>query len=142
MEENIDVCDFLPELDKKDEDNAPHFDSENKGEKTEDQEAGDRKKRAEILKGFLKPFRLLTQLSPLNRMTILFGIFVSLAISGCSAKRALSKNHFIKNLLRLTMLDEWLSKMILASEIVVLNTIPYESRVHTYRYLPRIGENE
>ncbi len=71
----------------KDEDNLPHFDIEGEGEETEDEEAGRKKKIAKlfILKGFLKPFGLLTQLSTFNHLTTLIRILVSLTISSCSA---------------------------------------------------------
>ncbi len=71
IEGNIDVSDLLPESDKKDEeeeetddDNLQHFDCENKSKETENKEASrKKKKRAKlfILKGFLKPSRILTQ---------------------------------------------------------------------------------
>lgn len=136
MEGNIDVSDLLPGPTKKhkdkeeeNEDNLPDLDSEDEGEETEEDAQKKRKTRAQffILKGFIKPFRLLTQLSTFNHLTILYKILVSLAISRCSAERALSKNRIIKNPLRSTMLDEWLSNMmILASEKDVLDTIPDE----------------
>ncbi len=65
---------MLPKSDKKDKDeegkaegNSLHFDRDNKGDETEDEEA-EIKKWAElfILKGFLETFRLLTLLSTPN----------------------------------------------------------------------------
>ena len=83
-----------------------------------------------ILKGFIKPFRLLSQLSAFSNLTILYKILTSLGVTSCSAERALSKEKIIKYSLRSVMLDEWLSAMmILASEKDILEKIENEKIV-------------
>ncbi len=97
MEGNIDISDMLPERDKKDkegeekdEDSLPHFDVKIRVRRQKIKEQEERKKLAKffILKGFFKPFRLLTQLVMFNHLTILFIIFVSLAICSFSTRKS------------------------------------------------------
>ncbi len=70
---------FCQKKDKEEQDkeNLMYFDSETEGDETEDEEEGRKKrKRAKlfILKGFLKPFRLLNQLLMFSHLIILFRI--------------------------------------------------------------------
>ena len=66
---------------------------------------------------FMKPLQLLSELSGFPNLYILYSIFACLAVSSASAERALSKLRIIKNRLRSSMSDDYLSAlMIIASE--------------------------
>lgn len=86
-----------------------------------------------VASGFIKPLRLLNQLSCYGNLTVLYKTLVSLAATSCSAERALSKNKIIKNPLRSTMLDPWMSSMmILASELDIFDSISNEEIIEEY----------
>ncbi|ESO12125.1 hypothetical protein HELRODRAFT_153309, partial [Helobdella robusta] len=58
-----------------------------------------------------------------RNLLMLYRIFASLALSSTSAERALSKLKIIKNRLRSTMTDDYLSAlMIIAAEKDILQT--------------------
>jgi hypothetical protein len=74
---------------------------------------------------FIKPLRLLLQLSGFPNLTCMYKILVSLAVTSCTAERSMSRVRIIKNRLRSTMLDDWFSSlMVLASEKDILVSIP------------------
>ena len=67
------------------------------------------------------------QVSSFPNLTVMYQILVTLPVTSCSAERALSKVKIIKNRLRSTMLDDWMSSMlILAAEKSVLARIKNE----------------
>ncbi len=130
MEKDIDVSDLLP-IPKVKKGRGEEIQLEQELEEKEEQltDEDDADEEAEnveffILRGFIKPFRLLAQLSSFSNLSVLYKILVSLAVTSCSAERALSKEKIIKCPMRSTMLDEWMSAMmILAAEKDVLDTI-------------------
>lgn len=80
-----------------------------------------------IARGFIKPHRFITQVSSFPNLTVLYKILVTLPVTSCSAERALSKLRIIKNRLRSSMLDNWMSAMmILAAEKSILDRIKNE----------------
>jgi len=56
--------------------------------------------------GFIKPLRVLIELSGFNNITFLYKILVSIAVTSCSAERAMSRIRIVKNSMRSTMLDD------------------------------------
>jgi len=80
---------------------------------------------SKIQYSFIKPLRLLLQLSGFPNLTCMYKILVSLAVTSCTAERSMSRVRIIKNRLRSTMLDDWFSSlMVLASEKDILHSIP------------------
>lgn len=74
--------------------------------------------------GFIKPLRVLTELSGFTNLTFLYKILVSIAVTSCSAERAMSRIRTVKNKMRSTMLDDWFSSlMVMASEKDLLTAI-------------------
>ncbi len=111
------------EEDREDQDVDEKYSDE---EEEEEEGESDENKRYEffILRGFIKPYRFLMQLSKYNNLTVMYRILVTLAVNSCSAERAFSKEKIIKNPIRSSMLDEWLSAMIiLASEVDILDML-------------------
>jgi len=66
-----------------------------------------------LSRGFLKPFRLIVQLSSFSHLRALYKILLTLPVTSCSAERSLSKHKLIKNHLRSTMLDPYMSSMLI-----------------------------
>jgi len=65
----------------------------------------------------VKPMRALEELSSFTSLSCLMKILATIAVTSCSAERAMSRVKIIKNRLRSTMLDDWFSALtILASE--------------------------
>jgi len=56
---------------------------------------------------FVKPLRVIYQLTSYPSMTTMYTIFDSLVVTSCSAERCLSRVRTIKNHLRSTMRDDW-----------------------------------
>ena len=76
---------------------------------------------------FLKPLKILSQLSGYPNLLMLYNIFACLTVSSTSAERALSKLKIIKNRLRSTLADDFLSAlMILAAEKDLLHALTDE----------------
>ena len=76
---------------------------------------------------FLKPLRVLQELSGFSTLNVLYKILVSIPVTSSSAERAMSRVRLTKNRLRTTMVDDWLSSlMILASEKDILKSIPVD----------------
>jgi Domain of unknown function (DUF4371) len=59
--------------------------------------------------GFVKPLRLLQQLSGFTTLQYVYKILVTLPVTSCSAERTMSRVRIVKNRLRSTMLDDWFS---------------------------------
>ena len=112
------------------------YDLKSEGSEEEDDEPEDRKKNTMnlfILKGFIKPCRLLVQLSQYNELFALYKILITLAVTSWSAERAFSKKKINKNPIRCSMLDEWTSAMvILASETDILKGITNEEIINRF----------
>ena len=78
----------------------------------------------------MKPLKILFQLSGFPNLLMLYSNFACLAVSSASAERALSKLKIIKNRLRSTLADDFLSAfMILAAEKDLLNTLTDEEMI-------------
>lgn len=74
--------------------------------------------------GFIKPLRVITELSGFPTLTYLYKILNSLPVTSCSAERAMSRVRIIKNRLRSTMSDDWFSSlMVLSAERDLLDKI-------------------
>jgi hypothetical protein len=74
--------------------------------------------------GFIKPLRLLEQLSGFTTLHYIYKILVTLPVTSCSAERIMSRVRIVKNWLRSTMLDDWFSSLLcLASEKDILSTL-------------------
>lgn len=109
------------------------IDSDDDDDDNQDENRATLKTERWVASGFIKPLRLLNQLSCYGNLTFLYKTLVSLAATSCSAERALSKNKIIKSPLRSTMLDPWQScMMILASEVDIFNSIPNEEIIDEY----------
>ena len=74
-----------------------------------------KEREAWIHHGFLKPYRLLCQLSGFMSLKYFYKILVTLPVSSCSAERAMSRIRIVKNRLRSTMMDDWLSALLCVS---------------------------
>ena len=76
---------------------------------------------------FMKPPRVLSELSGFDSLTCLYKNLASLAVtscSSCSAERAMNKVKIVKASLRSTMLDDWFSALlVLAAEKDVLDSL-------------------
>ena len=55
---------------------------------------------------FLKPLRVLQELSGFSTLNVLYKILVSIPVTSSSAEQAMSKVRLIKNRLRTTMVDD------------------------------------
>lgn len=83
--------------------------------------------------GFIKPLRVISELSGFTSLTSLYTILVSLAITSSSAERAMSKIKIVKNRLRTSMKDDWFSALIiLASEKDILQEISVEAIIDKF----------
>ena len=148
MEEDVDVSDIMtmmrinPSSGRNQSDETQEnitgsqSDDDLKSEDSEEEEPEDKKKnkmRFFILRDFIKPFRLLVQLSQYHELFMLYKILITLAVTSCSAERAFSKEKIIKNPLRSSMLDDWTSAMmILASEVDILDGITNEEIINRF----------
>ena len=83
---------------------------------------------------FIKPLRLLQQLSGFTSLQYVYKILVTLPVTSCSAERAMSRVRIVKNRLRSTMLDDWLSSLLLclASEKDVLSNLELNDIVNRF----------
>lgn len=67
------------------------------------------------LHNFLKPLQMCYQLSGYPNLLQLYWILVTLPVTSCSAQRTLSRLRIIKNRLRSTMCDKWMSALMIIS---------------------------
>ena len=82
---------------------------------------------------FIKPLRAIMELSGFPVLTWLYKILVTLAVTSCSAERAMSRVKIIKSRLRSTMLDDWFSSlMILASEKDVVDKLSVDNIIDSF----------
>lgn len=78
-----------------------------------------------IKKGFIRPYRCLLNISGFPYLTMLYQIILALPATSCSAERIMSKLKLVKNRLRSSMGDIWLSDMlVLSSEKDILKSVP------------------
>ena len=70
------------------------------------------KGKAEARQGFIKLLQTLQQLSGFPTPNVAYKILISLAITSCSAERAMSRVRIIKNRQRTSMLDDWFSALL------------------------------
>jgi len=90
---------------------------------------------------FMKPLQLLSELSGFPSLYMLYSIFACLAVSSASAERALSKLRIIKNRLRSSMSDDYLSAlMIISSEKDLLLQLTDDDKILRFaRASPTLG---
>jgi len=83
--------------------------------------------------GFIKPLCLLQQLSGFTTLQYVYKILVTLPVTSCTAERAKSRVRIVKNRLRATMLDDWLSSLLcLASEKDILSSLELNDIVNRF----------
>jgi len=86
-----------------------------------------------IENGFIKPLRVLQQLSRFTTLQYVYRILVTLPVTSCSAERAMSRIRIVKNWMRSTLLDDWLSSLLcLASEKDILSTLELNDIVNQF----------
>lgn len=86
-----------------------------------------------IMRGFIRPFRCVLNLSALPNLTVMYRILLSLAVTSCSAERTMSRLKIVKNRLRNSMGDSWLSSLlILSCENNVLSQIQNEEIINKF----------
>lgn len=130
MEKEIYISDLIPEKNHQKEENGEE-DGTSDIDDIQDKNCEDLRKF--LIRGFIKPFRLLCQLSTFNNLTVAYKILLQLPMTSCSAERAFSKEKIVKNPLRSVMKDKWLSSMmILACESDVLDTISNEDIIQKF----------
>ena len=133
----IDISDILHKPEDKSEDEA----SSNQEEETDENEGGEKEKKNEsermtdqwIKRGFIRPYRCIMHISGFPNLTVMYRILLSLAVTSCSAERTMSRLKIVKNRLRSSMGDLWLSNLlILASEKDIFKAIPNEEIVNKF----------
>ena len=73
------------------------------------------------------------ELSGFPVLTWLYKIIVTLAVTSCSAERAMSRVKIIKSRLRSTMLDDWFSSlMILASKKDLVEKLSVDNIIDSF----------
>lgn len=83
--------------------------------------------------GFIRPYRCIVQLSSFPNLTVMYRILLSLAATSCSAERTMSRLKIVKNRLRSSMGDKWLSSLlILASEKDIFKAIPNDDIINQF----------
>jgi hypothetical protein len=76
------------------------------------------------------------QLSGYEHLLRLYWTLVTLPVTSCSAERALSRLKIIKNRLRSTMSDEWMSDlMVLAAEKDIVSCISCDAIIDSFASL-------
>ena len=64
---------------------------------------------------FTKPLRVLSELSGFNSLGCMYKNLASLAVTSCSAERAMSRVQRVKDRLRSTMVGDWFSALLILS---------------------------
>lgn len=73
---------------------------------------------------FIKPLRIVQQISSYPHLSSVYKVLSTLAVSSCSAERVMSRIRFVKNRLRSTMVDDYFSSLlVLSAEKDVLDKI-------------------
>jgi hypothetical protein len=82
---------------------------------------------------FVKPLRVLEEISSYPYLAAMYKILASLAVTSASAERVLSRVRIIKNRLRTSMIDDWFAALtILASEKDVMRSISTEDVINSF----------
>jgi hypothetical protein len=82
---------------------------------------------------YVKPLRVIYQLSAYPTLTTLYKILSSIAVKSCSAERTLSHVRIIKNRLRSIMQDDWFSALpLLACERDITKSLKVEDVVDKF----------
>ena len=82
---------------------------------------------------FVKPLRLLQQLSGFTTLHYVYKILLTLPVTSCSAERTMSRVRIVKNRLRSTMLDDWFSSLLcIASEKDILSSLDLNNIVDRF----------
>jgi hypothetical protein len=85
---------------------------------------------------FIKPLRVLLQLSSYPNLTCVYKTLTALAVSSCSAERAMSRVRIVKNRLRSTMVDDFFSSLlVLASEKDILDVLSIDDIINRFASL-------
>lgn len=85
---------------------------------------------------FTEPLSILYQLSGYEHLLRLYWTLVTLPVTSCSAERSLSRLKIIKNRLRSTMSDEWMSDlMVLAAEQDIVSCISCDAIIDCFASL-------
>ena len=85
---------------------------------------------------FIKPLRVLLQLSSYPNLTCVYKTLTALAVSSCSAERAMSRVRIVKNRLRSTMVDDFFSSLlVLASEKDILDVLSIDDITNRFASL-------
>jgi len=86
--------------------------------------------------GFIKPLRVLQKLSGFTSLHYIYEVLVTLPVTSCSSERSMSRVRIVKNRLRSTMLDDWLSSLLcLASEKDILLNLELNDIVNRFANL-------
>jgi hypothetical protein len=82
---------------------------------------------------YIKPLRVVTEVSSYPNLAVLYKILASLAVTSASAERVLSRVRIIKNRLRTAMVDDWFSALtVLAAEQDVMKNIRMEDIINSF----------
>ena len=82
---------------------------------------------------YVKPLRVIYQLSAYPMLTTMYTILTSIAVTSCSAERTLSRVRVIKNRLRSTMQDDWFSALtLLACERDIFESLRVDEIVDNF----------
>jgi hypothetical protein len=77
-----------------------------------------------MMQSFIKPLRIVQQISSYPHLSSLYKVLSTLAVSSCSAERVMSRIRIVKNRLRSTMVDDYFSALlVLSAEKDVLDKI-------------------
>ena len=97
------------------------------------EEASDDITKRWINHSFIKPLRVLVEMSAYPHLMSLYKILASLAVTSTSAERALSQVRIIKNRLRTSMADDWFDALtILAAESDILREISIDEIIDSF----------
>lgn len=134
----IDIADLLY-TDKNEEEGRKSNESD--GDESKEEDVGPKEDKTSklreldrwIRRGFIRPYRLLVNLSGFPQLTTMYRILLSLPATSCSAERTMSRLKIVKNRLRSSLGDTWLSSLlILSSEKDILDGIENTEIINTF----------
>ena len=139
---NVEKLDVVDEQVTEVDANAEH-DSDESGDNSDESDSSTENQEAElnvelrsakwIEHSFVKPLRVLEEISSYPHLTAMYRILASLAVTSASAERVLSRVRIIKNRLRTPMKDDWFAALtILASEQDVMSSISTEDIINSF----------
>ena len=141
LHKDIDISDVLHKSENKSDQSDVENNSSSNEETDSDNEEDEKlqKNKRErmvdkwIKRGFIRPYRCIMHISGSPILSILYRILLSLAVTSCSAERMMSRLKIVKNRLRSSMSDTWLSNLlILASEKDILKAILNEEIINKF----------